>query len=789
MANIEINGKKLEVEDGSSIIDAADRLGIYIPRFCYHKKLSVAANCRMCLVQVENNRKPLPACATPVLDGMKITTQSAMAVKAQQGVMEFLLINHPLDCPICDQGGECELQDLAVGYGAPASRYIEAKRVLSDENLGPLISTDMTRCIYCTRCVRFGEEISGIMELGMTGRGEHSRIGTYVQKVVGSELSGNIVDLCPVGALTSKPFRYTARTWELVRRPGISPHDALGSNLTLHVKQNHVMRVLPRENESINECWLSDRDRFGYEGLNSDERLKSPMIRQDGKWQVVDWPEALDYVVHGLKDIRETHGAKSVGALISPQSSLEEAYLIQKLMRGFGTSNIDSRLRQTDFNLDTDSAISWLGMPVEKVSSLDGVLLVGSLIRREQPLFAHRIRDVVKAGGRLMQVNPVDEDLLVPVSASAIVAPDRLVHTLAEVTKALSEIRKVPLAEGIREHVASLVISKEAWAIAENLALGGSQAIFLGALAITHPEYSALRSLANEIASLSGAILGTLPVGANSVGCEVAGATPHHGPLGVAVNTGLNAMNMLDAHLRAYVLLHAEPGLDFADAGLAMHALASADMVIRLTPYVPGENDPADVVLPVSPFSETSGAFISMTGQLQAFNAVVKPYSDTRPAWKVIRVLANLLEIDGFEYESSESVRHEISGSEWHPEALFSNKGSVDIAWAGENEGLVRIGDVPMYACDCIVRRAGSLQKTQEARRANQIWMNESTACSLALKAGDIAEVVQKDGSAQLVVGIDEGIPSRCVRVSQALNATLALHAPFGEITVSRREE
>ncbi|MDE3207801.1 MAG: NADH-quinone oxidoreductase subunit G [Pseudomonadota bacterium] len=793
MAHIEINGNKLEVEDGSSIIDAADALGIYIPRFCYHKKLSVAANCRMCLVEIENNKKPMPACATPVLDGMKVTTQSRVAVKAQQGVMEFLLINHPLDCPICDQGGECELQDLAVGYGAPASRYSEAKRVVVNKNLGSLISTDMTRCIHCTRCVRFGEEIGGIMELGMTGRGEHAEIGTYVQKAVGSELSGNMIDLCPVGALTNKPFRYSARTWELLRRPGVSPHDALGSNLTLHVKQNQVMRVLPRENESINECWISDRDRYGYEGLNSDDRLKSPMIRQDGKWKVVDWSEALEYVVHGLKDIRDIHGPDSVGMLVSQQSTLEEAYLAQKFVRGLGTSNIDSRLRQSDFSLDGhESGITWLGMPVEEVGSLDAILLVGALIRREQPLFAHRIRDVVKAGGKLMQVTAIDEDHLVPLHASYVVSPAHLVHALAEVALALSETQNVPLDSAIQSRLSGIKAGKEARAIVQGLVSGKRQAILLGGLAITHPAYATLRALAQDISRLSGARLGILPVGANSVGCEIAGAIPHHGPLATAVSAGMNALQMLDSHLRAYILLHAEPGLDFADAGLAMHAFSSADMVVRLTSYVPGEDDPADVVLPVSPFSETSGAFVNMAGQLQCFNAVVKPFSETRPAWKVLRVLGNLFDLDGFDFDSSEAIRHEMAENEWQRDLILNNKISALQKFDLEDskkDALIRIADVPMYATDAIIRRATSLQKTPEAKRANLAWMNAKTASSLSLKAGDTALLQQKDGTARLMIGIDEGIPTGCVRVAQALESTLALHDPFGEIVVSKHEE
>ncbi|MDP3686326.1 MAG: NADH-quinone oxidoreductase subunit NuoG, partial [Sulfurimicrobium sp.] len=381
--------------------------------FCYHKKLSIAANCRMCLVQVEKAPKPLPACATPVTDGMKVLTRSESAIRAQKGVMEFLLINHPLDCPICDQGGECQLQDLAVGFGGVASRYEEEKRVVANKELGPLISTDMTRCIHCTRCVRFGQEISGVMELGQAGRGEHSEIMPFVERTVDSELSGNMIDLCPVGALTSKPFRYTARAWELTRRASVSPHDSLGSNLAVHVKSNRVMRVVPRENESINECWLSDKDRYSYEALNSEQRLTQPMIKRHGEWQECDWQTALEYVANGLKRIRDDHGADQIGALASPHSTLEELYLVQKLVRGLGSGNVDHRTRQSDFSADgATRGAPWLGQSIAAVQELDCILVVGSNLRKDHPLLAHRLRQAVKAGADLNLLNPLDDDLL-----------------------------------------------------------------------------------------------------------------------------------------------------------------------------------------------------------------------------------------------------------------------------------------------------------------------------------------------------------------------------------------
>ena len=427
------------------VIEAANRLGIYIPHFCYHRKLAIAANCRMCLVQVEKAPKPVPACATPVAEGMKVFTHSEVAIKAQKGVMEFLLINHPLDCPICDQGGECQLQDLAVGYGGSASRYTEAKRVVPNKEIGPLVAAEeMTRCIHCTRCVRFGQEIAGVMELGMVGRGEHAEILAFVGRTVDSELSGNMIDLCPVGALTSKPFRYTARTWELSRRKSVSPHGGLGSNLVVQVKQDRVMRVLPLENEEINECWLSDKDRFSYEGLNSDERLTRPMIKRDGRWEETDWSIALEEVVRGLKRVREAHGAQAIGALATPHSTLEELYLLGRLTRGIGSGNVDFRLRQSDFAADGQAAgVPWLGMSVAELSGLDRALVVGSHLRKDHPLIAARLRQAARKGAQVSVLHCLDDALLIKLREKLIVAPAALPAALAEIVRAAAQLKQV----------------------------------------------------------------------------------------------------------------------------------------------------------------------------------------------------------------------------------------------------------------------------------------------------------------------------------------------------------
>src|SRR5512140_1311819 len=643
MIEIEIDGRKVEVPNGSTVMDAAHALGIYVPHFCYHRKLSIAANCRMCLVQVEKAPKPLPACATPATDGMKVFTHSDQAIKAQQGVMEFLLVNHPLDCPICDQGGECMLQDLSVGYGGGHSRYHEEKRVVLGKDLGPLVSAEeMSRCINCTRCVRFGAEIAGQMELGQAFRGEHAEIMSFVAGTVNSELSGNVIDLCPVGALTSKPFRYKARSWELSRRRSVSAHDSLGSGLAVQTKNNRVLRVLPIENEDINECWLSDKDRFAYEGLNSPDRLTKPMIKQDGQWQEVEWQVALEYAANGLRHIAGGAGAEQVGALATANSTLEELYLLQKLMRGIGSDNVDFRLRQSDFSADgKQQGAPWLGMSVSDIGRADRLLIVGSFLRKDHPLLAARIRQAVKHGGAQANIiHSVDDDLLMKVANQAIVAPDALVEMLTQVSKALTAEKQGQSASG------------EAAAIAKSLASGEQVTVLLGNFAQQHPQAAQLQALAQQIAALSGGKFGFIGEAANSVGGYLAQAVPGA--------KGLNAAAMLAAPRKAYVLLNAEPELDCANPQQAIAAMQAADLVIAMSAYKHQATEYADVLLPVAPFTETSGTFVSTEGRVQSFKGAVKPLGEARPAWKVLRVLGNLLNVAGFDYDSSEAVRDEL---------------------------------------------------------------------------------------------------------------------------------
>ncbi|MBY0270761.1 MAG: NADH-quinone oxidoreductase subunit NuoG [Burkholderiales bacterium] len=780
MLELELDGKLMEVPEGSTVMDAANKAGIYVPHFCYHKKLSIAANCRMCLVQVEKAPKPLPACATPVTNGMKVWTHSDGAVNAQKGVMEFLLINHPLDCPICDQGGECQLQDLAVGYGSSESRYEEDKRVVANKNLGPLISTDMTRCIHCTRCVRFGQEIAGIMELGMIGRGEHSEIITFVGKTVDSELSGNVIDLCPVGALTSKPFRYSARTWELTRKPSVSPHCGLGSNLTLQMKQNRVMRTLPRDNEAINECWLSDKDRFSYEALNSDKRLAKPMLKQGGRWLEVEWPVALEFIASELKRIKAAHGADAIGALATPHQTLEELHLLQKLLRGYGSGNVDFRLRQADFSADGKLAgIPWLGMNIADIATLDRVLVVGSTLRKDHPLLAHRLRQSTKKQTQLNLIHAADDDLLMRVANKAIVAPALLPQTLAQVVKAAAEIKNAAVPEAVRGAVAGVTVSDAAKRIAESLASGTKAGVFLGNFAEQHAAAGALHALAQALGEILGCPFGFLGAAANSVGGYVAGCVP------TGKVTGRNARQMIESPLKAYLLLGVEPELDMFNPRQAIAALKQAELVVAMSPFQHYATEYAHVLLPIAPFTETAGTFISTEGRVQSFNGVVKPLGETRPAWKVLRVLGNLLGLSGFEHDGADDAQREAL----HGKTEIFNKNNklkyILGALPATADGIARIAEVPIYAADALARRAPSLQKTRDAQ-APAALMNRALADQLGLRDGDFVRVMQDGGEATLPYAIDDKLPANCVRVALARAETAALGASDAALTVER---
>ncbi len=790
MVNIEINGKPIQARDGMMVIVAADEAGIPIPRFCYHKKLSIAANCRMCLVEVEKVAKPLPACATPVTDGMRIFTRSAKALTAQKGVMEFLLINHPLDCPICDQGGECELQEVAMGYGPSVSRYQEKKRVVQDKNIGPLIATDMTRCIHCTRCVRFGQEIAGLMELGATGRGEHMEIGTYIEQSLVSEMSGNMIDLCPVGALTSKPFRYTARSWELSQRDSVAPHDSIGSNLHLHVhvSDEKVMRVVPRENEAVNEMWISDRDRYSYLGLNSAERLQTPRIKQNGAWQETDWQTALDFTVQNLRKAIAGHGAQQIGALSAPHATLEEMYLLQKLLRGLGSQNIDHRLRQNDFSAETPP-YPWLGQSLAQIEELDAVLLIGSNVRKEQPIAAHRLRKAALRGAQVMLINPVDYEFNFPTGEKIIAAPDAMVSALAGVAKALCELDQVKNKSHL-DALARITASDIHKAMAAHLKRAGNASLLLGNSALAHPRLGALHALARLIAQLSGAKLGYLPEAGNSVGAWLAGMLPDRDAQGNRMaQTGNNARAMLEQGLKSYVLLNMEPEFDCMNPAAALRSLGAAEFVVLLTPYAtPLMESYADAMLPVVPFSETPGTFVNAEGRWQEFNAAVRPLGEARPAWKVLRVLGNLFGLDGFDYVSAQEINRELRARA--PDLNVVGNGTGDVSLArinipGQSGELTRIGQVPMHSIDNIVRRAGALQQCADAEQAC-IRLNAAEAARHGLTDGARAWVKQEQAEAQLTVRVDARVPDGAALIAAGVSGSETLGASFGTVNLER---
>lgn len=786
MVNIEINGKAIQAPNGCMVIEAADAAGITIPRFCYHSKLSIAASCRMCLVEVEKAPKPLPACATPVTDGMKIYTRSPKAIAAQRSVMEFLLINHPLDCPICDQGGECTLQELAVGYGNDVSRYAEGKRVVRDPDLGSLIATDMTRCIHCTRCVRFGREIAGIMELGAPGRGEHMYIGTYMEGTVDSELSGNVIDLCPVGALTSRPYRFTARPWEMIRHNSVSPHDCVGANISVDVRGGQVMRVVARENQNVNESWIADRDRFSYAGNDHTERLTKPMVKEQGEWKEVDWDTALTRAAEGLKKIADSEGADKLGALASYSATTEEHYLLQKVMRGIGSGNIDHRLHQVDFrDQEHLPAYPALGQAIADLENLDAALLIGSNIRKDQPMLAHRLRKAVaNNGAKVMAINPIDYDFAFKLSTKAISTD--LTCELMGVLKALLELTGESVPAELKPFMEAAQVTDERKAIANTLKSAPQATVLLGKLATAHPARAELRAIAGHIARLSGARLGVLTEGGNSAGAWLAGCIPHREAAAKpAEQKGLNWRAMMQAELKGYVLLGVEPELDCIESALAMEAMSKAEFVVALTSFRGvGLMTNADVLLPVGTFLETAGSLVNTEGHWQKFEGCVPPPGEARPAWKVLRVLGNLLDLPGFEYNAVNEIRAEM-------ESLFSDIPMDSVTpWALDTitrlpPGLIRIADVPIYSVDPLVRRSAPLQATNDARASRRLHANARTLQNAGLANGEKATLLQDGGVVVVTVVSDERLPDNAVYLPAGSKEMQGLGGSFGPVQMA----
>ncbi len=785
---IEIDGKPVEAKSGSMIIEAADALGVWIPRFCYHRKLSIAANCRMCLVDVEKSPKPLPACATPITEGMKIWTRSPKALNAQKSVMEFLLINHPLDCPICDQGGECELQDISMGYGGDKSHYQEGKRVVKDKDLGPLISSDMTRCIQCTRCVRFGAEIDGLPELGATGRGEHLEIGTFIERNIESQVSGNVIELCPVGALTSKPYRFTARGWELTQRESISPHDCIGSNLYLHTRQDKVMRVVPRENESINEIWISDRDRFSYEGLYQN-RLLYPKIKKGRHLEQVTWSEALDFVQEKLNSIIQKHGAKSIGALISPNATIEECYLFQKWLKSLDVHNIDHRLQQADFRDEEKlNHYPYLGTTLLALQNQSFVLLVGSDIHSDLPILGLKLRSLTLSGGIVSVINPVDFRFNFDIAEKSIVPSGNLVMGLARVAKALLETTSAKIPHGAMDWLQAVQIDDKDKIIAKRFMDAGPKAsILLGPLSLCHPEASTLRALSAFISNITGAKEGTLTIAANAAGACIAGCLPHRLSAGkVNPKRGFNMQEMLASKLKAYVLMDVEPHLDCIEGGKLLKALFDADFVLAFSAFESDVyNDIADVLLPIAAFAENEGSFMNVEGRVQSFKAATLTKAETRLAWKVLRELGALFNKDDFAFIDIEEVLAELQ-QEINAGNFMSDKISdfecPTTPILAHTASLVRLPCIPPFATDSLLRRATALQKTHHAHQP-LVRMNARTAEKLKLKEGDGINIGPQEKQ-MLVMHLDERLPDNTVMLPLFTKETAFLNAPYRELTL-----
>ena len=774
MVQIEIDGKPVEVKEGTTVIHAAQQIGTYIPHFCYHKKLSIAANCRMCLVEIEKAPKPMPACATPVNAGMKVFTKSTKAVEAQKSVMEFLLINHPLDCPICDQGGECQLQDLTVGYGKSNSRYQEEKRVVFHKNVGPLISMEeMSRCIHCTRCVRFGQEIAGVMELGMLNRGEHSEITAFVGQTVDSELSGNMIDICPVGALTSKPFRYAARTWEMGRKKSVSPHDSLGTNIIVQTKADEVKRIVPLENEHVNECWISDKDRFAYEGLRSHDRITTPMVKQNNEWIECDWQDALEYVQAGLQGVKADHGAQAIAALAHPISTVEELYLLQKLMKEFGSTKIETRLRQLDNQIP--SGTNWLGMPVENLESLDRCLVIGSFLRKDHPLLAARLRKAAKSRLKLLRIDGGSDNWLIDKTEGIKSAPSNWLNVLMELAAAIA------LEKGIPSPCGQIEISEKTRGFAQKLMSGENKAIFIGNTALAHPNYSQIDALATWIGNSINATIGFLGDGANFVGAQVVGAVSQANEQG-----GVPAI--LSSNVKAFVLLNLEPTVDLPDPVLARAALQNAQTVIALSAYASEDLlELADVILPITPFAEQAGTYINIAGDIQTSQASVRPLGQARPAWKVLRVLGGLLDLSTFNFNTVDEVKSVAMGDVVEKVSMPVHQSiEVNVQYMPTTHVYERLADVPIHFTDSIVRRSQALKLTVDSKKALKVGIPRKLFEEMNLKEGEAVRVSQGASQVVMPVTLESELADGTIRLSAATPASALLGSMFGQLTLER---
>ena len=787
---ITIDNQEVQAEPGQMLIDVADAHNINIPRFCYHKKLSVAANCRMCLVEVEKAPKPLPACATPVNDGMVVRTRSQKAIEAQKSTMEFLLINHPLDCPVCDQGGECELQDVAMGYGSDVSQYTEAKRVVRDKNIGPLIATDMTRCIHCTRCVRFGEEIAGLPELGATGRGENVEIGTYIEKAVTSELSGNVIDLCPVGALTAKPSRYTARPWELIQHPTVAAHDCVGSNIYVHTRNMQVMRVVPRDNEQINESWIADRDRFSYSAVNNKNRIRTPLIRDNGKLRETDWDTALAVAVEQLQAAANQNG--DLAALVSPQCTLEEHYLLQKLVRGLGSNNIDHRLRQVDFSVqDKMPLMPWLGRSIESLEQLDSALIIAANLRTDQPMLNHRLRKaVMHNGASVASIGSVGGMYNYPLTADLAGSAEQQLHDLAAVVLAVASKTGTELSARMTGLLDKVKAKREHNAIAKALVAGKQKAVIVGMQAVTYPQYSLLMQLAEAIASMSGASLGYLSESANAAGACLAGALPHRGAAGgKSAQVGQHTTELLSSPHKLLLTMGLDPWLDINNGPGVTAAAANNDYIIAINSFSNDFIDEhADLVLPLATYLETSGTFVNTEGLWQPFKGCAVPVGNSRQGWKILTALAQLLlPEDDYAYADSAAVRNELK--ELCRDLQLDNFVGIqssDKKLPTRPRNLQKISATAIYAVDEMVRNSTALQATDNMHQSSCLRVNLAQAEKLGIEQSQQVHVKQGEGTAILPLQIDEDIPAGCVWIPSGIKAVQNLSDAFGSVEVEK---
>ena len=785
-----IDGIEYKAKPGSMLIEVADANGIEIPRFCYHKKLSVAASCRMCMVEVEKAPKPLPACATPVMDGMTVHTKSSVAKAAQQGTMEFLLINHPLDCPVCDQAGECELQDVSMEYGEDVSRFSEVKRVVKDKDIGPLISTEMTRCILCTRCVRFGDEIANMRELGATGRGEFVEVGTFIEKNVDSELSGNIIDLCPVGALTARPSRFKARAWEMIANSSIAPHDGIGSNISVHTCNGKVIRVVPVENESINETWLSDRDRFSSEGINSAERLTTPMIKENGVWVETDWQEILQHTHERISAAEKANTA----SLVSPNATLEEMYLLQKYLRGLGIQSIDHRLRQSDFTDQAEMPLfPWLGITIAELEKQDAVLVVGSDIRLDQPLISNRLRKASIAGGKIMALNPCDFKMNFDLAEKLTANPLNMLAALASIASEVLAKKSQTLPADLQKLAAAE--NKPAKDIADQLLAANEAIVLLGQLAQSSPQASCYRALASLMNQHSNIKFGFVPDAANTSGAWIAGVLPHRGAGGESVSTDYNANDVATETRSTYLLWGIEPEYDCYNPLATLRAISRADTVIVANAFVTEQmKEYADILLPISTSYETSGTFVNAEGNWQSFRAASKTPGEARPGWKVLRVLANLAEVEGFEYTSSEEVRNECQQiiektTKGNPD--FSNNIRLLKKYPTQPKtdtpvSLQRVSTVNSYKTDALVRRSEALQKTLIAKQGDIVRLTTADAKKHGFADNETIEIMQGEQRVNAVLQLDDSVAPGCASIQMATRTSASLGPASGNIELRK---